>query len=119
MNNVRDIYPKEILNVWKKGISMGFWHLFSLANVLKCRVQFIYKKLGNIEVRKQLQRIICPRHALSEIEHCIMCTTTRSDMSVSNWMPNHFVVVIPHVVSSNHGSLTQMIQVMTSKCGST
>ena len=37
---VREIYRKEILDVRNKGLSMGIWQIFSLANILKCREQY-------------------------------------------------------------------------------
>ncbi|KAL3879439.1 hypothetical protein ACJMK2_031737 [Sinanodonta woodiana] len=92
---LQDIYEREVMKIRKRSTYMGIWHIFALS-VLQQKVSSIYPKLGNVNVRKDLHKIIHPRVNVCENRILyIMWTSTRSDMTRGHWLPNHFVPVLP------------------------
>ena len=93
---VKQIFEKEVLSICKAKSFMGIWQLFSLSSVLALPIYSVYPKLGNPNVRADLNRMIYPRQT-SVSRDCIyiLWTSTRYDMLDKNWMPNHFVPVLP------------------------
>ena len=93
---VENIYLKEVHQVLKCGEYMGTWQLFALASVLRTPIFSAYPKLGNPNVRKDLHRIIMPRNMRAPNPiHVVLWSSCRQDMVPSNWVPNHFTVVLP------------------------
>ena len=80
---------------------MGIWQIFALSSVLQQKVFSIYPKLGNVNVRKDLHKIIHPRVNVCENRILyIMWTSTRSDMTRGHWLPNQPVLLIDVTVES-------------------
>ncbi|KAL3873588.1 hypothetical protein ACJMK2_036685 [Sinanodonta woodiana] len=93
---LQDIYEREVMKIRKCSTYMGIWQIFALPSVLQQKVFSIYPKLGNVNVRKDLHKIIHPRVNVCENRILyIMWTSTRSDMTRGHWLPNHFVPVLP------------------------
>ena len=93
---IQDIYEREVMKIRKRSTYMGIWQIFALSSVLQQKVFSIYPKLGNVNVRKDLHKIIHPRVNVCENRILyVMWTSTRSDMTRGHWLPNHFVPVLP------------------------
>lgn len=69
--------------------------MHSLSSVLQMPLFSVYPELGNPIVRSHLHRKIEPREKSTEYRGRILWTTTRTDMTKNNWVPNHFVPVLP------------------------
>lgn len=93
--NIENVFEKEVLSICKKGVYMGIWQIFALANVLQSNIYSVYPKLGNPNVRKQLHRRILTDTKETTNTYFIMWSTTRDDMTTTHWVPNHFVVLLP------------------------
>lgn len=75
---------------------MGIWQLFALSSSINANVQSIYPQLGDHLPQITLHRKIIPRGDQNVLNSCtIMWTSTRYDMLNRNWIPNHFVPLIP------------------------
>ena len=74
---------------------MGIWQIFSLSSVLGRQIFSVYPELGNVNVRKDLHRLVEPREKKLNTIAYIMWATTRTDMRIQHWVPNHFVAVLP------------------------
>jgi len=96
-NIVKDIYRKEVMKIRIDKTYMGIWQLHALASVLDTPIYSIYPKLGNPNVRTDLNRLIIPRENDNHKDAIyILWTSTRTnDMTNEHWVPNHFVPVLP------------------------
>lgn len=97
LNNeeVDTIYQKEIVKISKNKTYMGIWQICSLSSVLGRPIFSVYPELGNVNVRRDLHRLVEPREKKQNSIAYIMWTTTRTDMRIQHWVPNHFVAVLP------------------------
>jgi hypothetical protein len=93
--NVQIIYNKEVNDILKKGSYMGMWQIFALSSVLKCPLWCVYPNKGNPSVRNDLNRLILPRDGVNCPPSFVMWSTCRSDMKDANWVPNHFLALLP------------------------
>ena len=98
---VEEIYEKEIMNITKDKSYMGIWQIFALSSVLGTPLFAAYPKLGNPVVRLDLHRLVEPREKKSTNTKYLMWTTTRKDMHKTNWIPNHFLALLP-ADNTNH-----------------
>jgi hypothetical protein len=73
---------------------MGIWQLFGISSILQMPVFSVYPEVGDSLVRRDLHRLIQPRTRKCDDIAYIMWSSTRKDMIPSNWLPNHFVVVL-------------------------
>ncbi|CAC5413754.1 unnamed protein product [Mytilus coruscus] len=94
------IYDAEVSEIVKCGIFMGIWQLFALSSCANTRMYSVYPDLGAQLPRLTLNRQILPRNNLiqsssKETSFVIMWSSTRTDMTRHNWVPNHFVPLIP------------------------
>ena len=93
-NEVSRIYKAEVMSLLKLNTYMGIWQVMALCSVLGCKLYSVYPDLGPGLCRTTLIRLILPRE-----ERChtvlIMWTSNREDMVPSNWIPNHFVPLLP------------------------
>ena len=92
--NVRKIFEEETLGLLKPKSFMGIWQIFALSSVLRTQITSVYPQLGNPLVRRHLHRMIMPRVKSTSHIAFIMWTSTRSK-SPYNWLPNHFVPLLP------------------------
>ncbi|VDI73607.1 Hypothetical predicted protein [Mytilus galloprovincialis] len=92
---IERLYEREVLKICKNKSYMGIWQVFALASVLCRPIYSVYPNLGNPNVRRDLHRMIQPREIKSKETSFIMWTTTRNDMRRNNWVPNHFIVLLP------------------------
>ncbi|CAC5422422.1 unnamed protein product [Mytilus coruscus] len=92
---IERLYEREVLNICKNKTYMGIWQVFALGSVLCRPIYSVYPNLGNPNVRKDLHRMIKPREIKCKETSFIMWTTTRQDMRRQNWVPNHFIVLLP------------------------
>ncbi|KAL3890798.1 hypothetical protein ACJMK2_003076 [Sinanodonta woodiana] len=98
---LQDIYEREVMKIRKRSTYMGIWQIFALSSVLQQKVFSIYPKLGNVNVRNDLHKIIHPRVNVCENRILyIMWTSTRSDMTRGHWLPNQPVLLIDVTVES-------------------
>ncbi len=93
----RRVLRAEILDVAKECAYCGIWQLLAVASVLVCPVMSVCPEKGNPPVRAHLNRLILPRVQDSNVQTVyVMWTSTRNlDMEVRNWIPNHFVPMMP------------------------
>jgi len=57
---IRTIYRKEIESVIKDKTYMGIWQIHALASVLKTPIFSCYSCLGNLNIRRNLHRLVKP-----------------------------------------------------------
>ncbi|CAC5390284.1 unnamed protein product [Mytilus coruscus] len=95
-NIIRSIYQKEIMKIRLEKTYMGIWQIHALSSVLCTPIYSVYPKLGNPNVRQDLNRLILPREYKHKQPIYIFWTSTRSaDMNNEHWVPNHFVPILP------------------------
>ncbi|XP_048243037.1 uncharacterized protein LOC125375972 [Haliotis rufescens] len=94
-STIETIYENEILAITKPGSYMGIWQMFALSTILKTKLYSVYPNKGNKQVRSDLHRQISPRQSEGSDTKLIMWCSTRKDMRSSNWLPNHFVPLLP------------------------
>ena len=93
---ISNIYDNEVNSILQKGSHCGIWQLFALSSLLSCSIFSVYPQMGYPGVRRDLHRVILPRERNTTSETCfIMWTSLRNDMVRKNWIPNHFVVLLP------------------------
>ena len=101
--NPREIYEREVMSLTKAKSFMGIWQLFALSSVLRMPIFSMYPnfhgQIVNSEVRNHLHRLILPRVQSCETQAKILWCSTRSN-NAFNWLPNHFVPVIPFRLSN-------------------
>ena len=56
--NLREIYEQEVLDICQDGAFMGIWQIFQASNVIMCPVQSIHPRIGNPNVREDLNRTV-------------------------------------------------------------
>lgn len=74
--------------------------MFALASILGNPLFSVYPQRGNANVRRDIHRLIMPRHVCSGTIQYVMWTSTRKDTRDKNWIPNHFVPVLPIEVAT-------------------
>ena len=94
-NDIENIFKKEIIKIRRNKTFMGIWQIFALSSVLSRPIFSIYPKLGNKNVRSDLHRVIEPQEKKSSATSYVMWSSTRKDLTTANWIPNHFVAVLP------------------------
>ncbi|CAG2208384.1 THAP9 [Mytilus edulis] len=105
-NIIRSIYQKEIMKIRLDKTYMGIWQIHALSSVLCTPIYSVYPKLGNPNVRQDLNRLILPREYKHEQPIYIFWTSTRSaDMNNEHWVPNHVVPILPidNIIIENNG----------------
>ena len=96
------IFEAEALSVVQSNTFMGIWQLFALSSSINANVQSIYLQLGDHLPQITLHRKIIPRGDQNVLDSCvIMWSSTRHDMLNRNWIPNHFVPIIPSTTIPN------------------
>lgn len=104
---VQKIYRKEVMEILKLSTYMGIWEICALATVMNTPIASVYPNKGSKTVRLDLHRVIppLPKENLKDTPvndtMFLMWTTTRSDMVERNWIPNHFVPLLPAESSQN------------------
>jgi hypothetical protein len=86
-NIVKDMYRKEVMKI--RIDKTYIWQLHTLANVLDTPICSIYPKLGNPNVRTDLNRLILSRDNDNHQDAIyILWTSTRTnDMTNEQWVP--------------------------------
>lgn len=99
---IENIFIMETLKIRLDRL-MGIWQIHAMSSVLNAPVFSIYPKLGNPNVRLDLNRVVLSRNyvRVGVDPVYIFWTSTRSDMTSTNWIPNHFVAVVPIDVCRN------------------
>lgn len=93
---IERIFEEETLSVIQRNVYMGIWQMFALSSVLGVEVISVYPELGDMVPRQLLNIVISPNlYKSHQSELMIMWSTTREDMSDKNWIPNHFVPLLP------------------------
>lgn len=96
------IFEAEALSVVQSNTFMGIWQLFALSSSINANVQSIYPQLCDHLPQITLHRKIIPRGDQTVLDSCvIMWSSTRHDMLNRNWIPNHFVPIIPSTTIPN------------------
>ena len=95
-NDIRDIYRKEVKDCISMGVYMGIWQIHSLSSVTGRPIQCMYPNDRGLTIRSDLNRIVVPRNTTYDDQARILWTSTRnSEMQLINWVPNHFVPMLP------------------------
>ena len=90
--DVKKIYIKEVLDIYKDGAFMGVWQLFQVANVLNCPIRSVYPDGGNANIRLDLNRIMwCIDSNANNRDPFVLMWTP---MQVGNGRPCHFVPLL-------------------------
>lgn len=98
---IQSIYEAEALKVVEDNAFMGIWQLFCAASVVGVTLVSIYPNLGDRLPKLLLNRNILPRkHRTYQSEMLILWTSTREDLEERNWIPNHFVPILPQCADS-------------------
>ncbi|XP_052073589.1 uncharacterized protein LOC127711546 isoform X2 [Mytilus californianus] len=96
---INRVYQAEALEAVKSGNFMGIWQLFALSSCLNSVIDSIYPKMGYCLPKLTLHREILPRANIVQMDNqakfVVMWSSTRTDMTRENWIPNHFVPLIP------------------------
>ena len=94
---IKDIYRREVLSITEDRSFMGIWQMFALASVLELPLYSVYPMKGNLNVRKDMNRLIIPRQTQNSDGNpvYILWTNTRGDITLEHWVPNHFVPLLP------------------------
>ncbi|KAL5010757.1 hypothetical protein ScPMuIL_013062 [Solemya velum] len=103
---IKTIYELEVMQACKPKTYLGIWQLFGIASILQMPVFSVYPELGNPLVRQDLHRLIQPRVRKCDDIAYIMWSSTRKDMTSSNWVPNHFVAVLSVDTESETSKVT-------------
>ncbi|XP_056020048.1 uncharacterized protein LOC125678236 isoform X3 [Ostrea edulis] len=94
--SIERIYQKEILQICQRNTFMGIWQICALSTVLKTRIYSIYPKLGAMLCQKTLNRYIDPVGMTNQSTiSCGILWTSNRHLTEDNWVPNHFVPLIP------------------------
>ncbi|CAC5360184.1 unnamed protein product [Mytilus coruscus] len=110
----KDIYRREIIKVTTEKTYMGIWQIHSLSSVLNMPIQSLYPELGNPLVRGHLHRMILPRiRKVDNGSARVLWTSTRFDMNNINWIPNHFVPVLPGEIQRSLDNEKENIEIRT------
>ena len=56
--NLKGLYEQEVLDICADGTFCGIWQLFQACNVIHCPIQSIHRRIGNPNVRKDLNRTV-------------------------------------------------------------
>jgi len=72
---IQQIYQREVIKIRQRNSYMGIWQIFALSSILQQKIFSIYPKLGNINVRRDLHRLVYPRenHSVLKTEFCTLC----------------------------------------------
>ena len=54
--NLRELYEQEVLDICQDGAFMGIWQIFQASDVIRCPIQSIHPRIGNPNVREDLNR---------------------------------------------------------------
>lgn len=95
-STVVNVYEQEVMSICHDKAFMGIWQIFALSSLLHCRLFSVYPDLGSYLYRVTLNRLIPPienRH--DDVLASVVWTSTRNDMTKKNWVPHHFVPLIP------------------------
>lgn len=92
---INKVFENETMSVCPNESFCGIWQICALSSVLKCKLVSIYPDLGNPMYKLTMNRSIVPRENINgDSAGFILWTTTRQDMTFSNWVPNHFVPLL-------------------------
>ena len=90
--DVRAIYVKELLDIYKDGAYMAIWQLFQVANVLGNPFYSVYPDGGNVSISKDLNhKIFCKNDTANSKQPINLVWTL---MQVGNGRPCHFVPLL-------------------------
>lgn len=67
-NNIRNVYQMEIMKIRLDKSYMVIWQIHALSSVLNVPIFSIYPKLGNPNVRKDMNRLVLPRNNTKEMK---------------------------------------------------
>ena len=56
--NMSCLYKTEVLDITNDGAFMGIWQIFQAANIAKRPICSVYSCMGNLNVRKDLNRMV-------------------------------------------------------------
>lgn len=93
---ITKVFEEEVVAICVDKAYMGIWQLFAVSSVLHCKIFSVYPALGSALYQMTMNRLIPPiddRH--KESLGCVVWTSTRNDMTARNWLPNHFVPLVP------------------------
>ncbi|XP_060573349.1 LOW QUALITY PROTEIN: uncharacterized protein LOC132731228 [Ruditapes philippinarum] len=106
----RTIFKKEVMEACKDKTYMGIWHIFALSSVLHCQLFSMYPQLGSELYSTTLNRLIIPKQDDGSGIGNIMWSSTRQDMTASNWIPNHFVPVVNTTVPESASFVEELFE---------
>ena len=56
--NLKRLYEQEVLDICADGAFCGIWQIFQACNVIQCPIQSIHPRIGNPNVREDLNRTV-------------------------------------------------------------
>ena len=95
-SDVKQVFEKEVIYAIRPSAYLSMFHVVALANVLKCSVQSVYPKYAGHLLRDEYHTLIQPQNLEdSEILHIMWSSTSGMRQRESQWVPNHFVPLVP------------------------
>ena len=101
-------FQLDCIETTKKETFCNMWHIYALSSVLQCPIRSIYPDC-NRYIRPLLNRVVSPRiqpTSTKAVLHVMWTRTTQ--MTPSQWTPNHFVPCI--LVDTVHSSSNTICQ---------
>ena len=56
--NLKGLYEQEVLDICKDSAFCGIWQIFQACNVIHCPIQSIHPRIGNPNIREDLNRTV-------------------------------------------------------------
>ena len=94
--NLKGLYEQEVLDICKDSTFCGIWQIFQVCNVIHCPIQSIHPRIGNPNIREDLNRTMyCIDNDYNTRESVKVMWTP---MQVKKMRPCHFVPLFQPVM---------------------
>ena len=91
---LKRLFFQEIITTCRISTYCGLYHFFAFANVFNMKVCGVYPRKGNPSVRRDLNRVFCPRNEVPDASLICVMWTDMGGASAHGWQPNHFVSMV-------------------------
>ncbi len=118
MKDVSAIFQAEVVDICKRSTFASYWQLQALGTVFDRQVRSVLPQCGSEDIRKYFDAVIFPREFNPESEPLVIMWTTTKDCNTSEFLPNHFVPLIPANKSSSFrdGEIAVHASLLTNLC---
>ena len=95
--NLKGLYEQEVLDICKDSVFCGIWQIFQACNVIHCPIQSIHPRIGNPNIREDLNRTVYSIDNDYIIHESIKVMWT--PMQVKKTRPCHFVPLFQPIMT--------------------